>query len=386
MRLLNTSTLELHEFYGKKVPNYAILSHRWEDGEITYKDVKKLRNLDAPGWTKVRKFCDLAGENDYEYAWIDTCCIDKTSSAELTEAINSMYRWYADSRICYVYLCDVTKIEHLHRSLWFTRGWTLQELLAPYNVVFISNDWKTVLGDKDSLDEILLEITGIDDITNVDITNKRNDISIATKMSWAAKRECTRVEDVAYSLLGIFGVNMPLLYGEGEKAFMRLQLEILKYSNDESIFAWGKLGYANNLSDEKDDLARGMLALDPSWFADARYVCLKRQDSDRPPYSMTNKGLEFQPLLISHPQIEHEYLLPLNCALKKPGEKEEGPLCLLLYCYGSTRSGQVREFSRYGSFLCPLGRLHSKDSHGFFSGAGSKAKQRQIIYVRQDGL
>jgi hypothetical protein len=147
-------------------------------------------------------------------------------------------------------------------------------------------------------------------------------------MSWAAKRECTRVEDVAYSLLGIFGVNMPLLYGEGKRAFMRLQLEILKNSDDESIFAWGKLGHDN---DSDVFFADGMLAPDPFLFADGRYVCCTRQDPDRPPYSMTNKGLEFQPALISHPQNNELYLLPLNCTVNKPGKKEEGPLCLFAH-------------------------------------------------------
>ncbi|KAI6002305.1 hypothetical protein F5J12DRAFT_906395 [Pisolithus orientalis] len=143
----------------------------------------------------------------YTWLWIDTCCIDKRSSAELSEAINSMYRWYRNSQMCYVYLND-----------WFSRGWTLQELVAPKEAEFFNKSWVSI-GIKQDLTSLL------EDITRIPEKSVR---AVAHIMSWAADRKTTRVEDRAYSLLGLFGVNMPMLYGEGSKAFQRLQLEIIR--------------------------------------------------------------------------------------------------------------------------------------------------------------
>lgn len=161
-RLLNTTTVEHHEFFYANIPKYAILSHRWEDGELSFKDVMKQKNLNARGWTKIRKACEFVWKRKYEWIWIDTCCIDKRSSAELFEAMNSMYRWYKGAYECYAYLNDVTCNgqdltktddwqpleeplsgdiqEALRSSEWFCRGWTLQELLAPSHILFIGRD------------------------------------------------------------------------------------------------------------------------------------------------------------------------------------------------------------------------------------------------------
>jgi hypothetical protein len=180
--------------------------------------------------------------NKLEWAWVDTCCIDKKSSAELSEAINSMYAWYAEAAACYAYLSDVQTSDDVQsedsmfrRSRWFTRGWTLQELIAPRFVDFFDTTWKFV-GTKLTLSNLLHEITGV----SLDSLRTRGlrGISIAQKMSWAASRQTTRKEDIAYCLLGLFNVNMPLLYGEGGKAFLRLQQEIIKTSPDHTIFAW----------------------------------------------------------------------------------------------------------------------------------------------------
>lgn len=170
---------------------------------------------------------------------MDTCCIDKSSSAELSEAINSMYTLYKKSYLCIVYLDDVDGAWwdfELKYSRWFTRGWTLQELIAPRVLLFFDKHWKFIK-TKDSIATLLAEITGID--TKVLRTGDTKGISVAAKMSWAAKRTTTRPEDLAYSLMGIFDVNMPTIYGEGDKAFIRLQEEIMKKSNDQSLFAWG---------------------------------------------------------------------------------------------------------------------------------------------------
>lgn len=174
---------------------------------------------------------------------MDTSCIDKASSTELSEAINSMFAWYRDAAVCYAYLADVLTSGDPRRpgsafrySRWFTHGWTLQELIAPRIVVFLSREWD-VIGTKESLADLIEDITGID----CDVLTHRkshNDISVAARMSWAAQRITTRVEDHAYCLLGIFNIVMHPIYGEGEHAFIRLQEEILRRIPDDSIFAW----------------------------------------------------------------------------------------------------------------------------------------------------
>jgi hypothetical protein len=180
---------------------------------------------------------------------VDTCCIDKKSSAELSEAINSMFRWYKNAAVCYAYLSDVRitgdkrdslpQILGFEQSKWFTRGWTLQELLAPKRVVFLDCNWDT-FGTKETLVDKVSMITGIEQsylMSNFFITLPGH-VSVAEKMSWASKRITSRAEDMAYCLLGIFDINMSLLYGEGIKAFLRLQRKIIKAGNDMSVFAW----------------------------------------------------------------------------------------------------------------------------------------------------
>ncbi|KAK0749985.1 heterokaryon incompatibility protein-domain-containing protein, partial [Schizothecium vesticola] len=245
MRLLNTNTLGFEEFFGEAgngIPYYAILSHTWGPDEVSYRDHADGIGPSRQGWAKVRDASKLANEEGFEFLWIDTCCIDKSSSAELSEAINSMFRWYRDAAICYAYLGDVLSSEDptlqnssFSRSRWFTRGWTLQELLAPKELVFVGSDWAEI-GTKKSLQVIVSAITQID----VEALDKQSwpEYSIAQKMSWAVGRQTTRLEDEAYCLLGLFNVNMPMLYGEGRRAFSRLQQEILQQSDDQSLFTW----------------------------------------------------------------------------------------------------------------------------------------------------
>jgi hypothetical protein len=227
-------------------PPYAILSHTWTKGqEVTYNELLAGTGAVKPGYAKICFCGDQAAKDGLEYFWVDTCCIDKSSSAELSEAINSMYNWYENATKCYAYLSDVSYLGgnypkepvmvEFSKSRWFKRGWTLQELIAPSEVVFFSKEWSPI-GTKSSLTKDLTEITGID--RQVLGGAHPSVSSIADRMSWAAKRETTRDEDIAYSLLGIFDINMPLLYGEGKKAFIRLQEEIMKVSDDQSIFAW----------------------------------------------------------------------------------------------------------------------------------------------------
>ena len=261
MRLLHTSTLKLHEFFDDQIPFYVILSHTWGNDEVTLQDLEKEESKNRAGYAKITGCCALALSSGWEWVWIDTCCIDKTSSADLSEAINSMYRWYRDSQVCYAYLTDC----FLHsdgisdadfcQSRWFTRGWTLQELLAPGTVIFYDRDWREV-GTKSSLTPQISRATGI----SSDHIADPQSATIAAKMSWASGRQTSRVEDMAYSLLGLFELTMPLLYGEGNNAFKRLQHEIIAaWSDDESIYAWRHDGPGPS----------GMLAQSPVAFADS---------------------------------------------------------------------------------------------------------------------
>ncbi|KAF2022598.1 hypothetical protein EK21DRAFT_46044, partial [Setomelanomma holmii] len=235
-------SLKLEYFIAEDVPPYAILSHTWEEEEVTYQDFIAATDdrESKKGWRKIRRMCELAKDHWLEYAWVDTCCIDKSSSAELSEAINSMYGYYRESRVCFAFLSDwIAHSENendLHSCRWFTRGWTLQELIAPMDIIFFDSRFEAG-GTKFTLVEKLSAVTYID----MELLFERRliaEFSVAQKMSWAARRRTTRTEDRAYSMLGIFDLNVPLLYGEGSKAFRRLQEEIIRSTTDTSIFAW----------------------------------------------------------------------------------------------------------------------------------------------------
>ena len=280
MRLLNTSDLKLYEFHDREIPHYAILSHTWTKQEVSLQMLEDPNSKTLTGYTKIKRCCELALSEGWKYAWIDTCCIDKTSSADLSEAINAMYGWYENAQVCYVYLADVSLTkwdEEFCISRWFLRGWTLQELLAPRTVVFYSREWKE-LGTKWSLRDKISRATGITHDQMVD--HKR--VNVATKMSWVAMRETTRIEDTAYSLLGLFDINMPLLYGEGYKAFIRLQHEILQtQGHDESIFAWT----------DPDTYHCGLLARSPAAFAFSNVISVKNPNSHIKPLMVTKRLL-----------------------------------------------------------------------------------------------
>jgi hypothetical protein len=310
MRLLKTSTLELHEFFGEAIPSYAILSHRWETEEVTFEDLQAGKSVDLmKGFSKIKGCCKQAALDFWEYAWVDSCCIEKKSSAELSEAINSMFQWYQDSQVCDVYLSDVpTGLDFeqhsgpdsaIRRSQWWERGWTLQELLAPRALVFYDCAWVEI-GTKRYLENLISEITGILHLHLKD----HEGASVAQKMSWQSRRATTRTEDLAYSLMGLFKVHMPPLYGEGTRAFERLQLEILASSDDESLFAWAQ--------DHSRGL--GLLASSPSDFIDSGDIYQIEPDlmHRRPPFAMTNKGLRIESILLPT-DSERTYLAPLNC-------------------------------------------------------------------------
>jgi len=316
MRQLNTTTFELHfgdyEFF--KAQGYAILSHRWIGAEVNFEQIQKygpeMREATETSFQqdKIRGACATARELGYQWIWIDNCCINKASATEESESINSMFKWYRNAQVCITYLSDVRldatsgpapyeaadaslsmsvtrkhiknapaifqSIDGLGSSKWFSRGWTLQELLAPREMRFYDSVWK-LMGTKVSLASEIESITGIA-VPYLIGTQDFRKACVATKMSWMAGRTTGREEDIAYSMLGLFKMMMVPRYGEGQRAFLRLQQELLSTSTDESIFAWKMpqhtSGKQYELEPSRDTVWAadewGLLAPTPDWFKD----------------------------------------------------------------------------------------------------------------------
>ncbi|KAF2650651.1 HET-domain-containing protein, partial [Lophiostoma macrostomum CBS 122681] len=290
MRLIHTSTLQLKEWI-TEIPHYVILSHTWGPEEVTFDDFSLPHARSMIGYDKIRRCCEQAVRDGFEWAWVDTCCIDKRSSAELSEAINSMWKWYWNASICYAWLSDVPAnarsdpgllLQSFQNSKWFTRGWCLQELLAPAVVEFYDETW-TILGTKSSLLSIISTVTWIDEVA-LSQRQKIRKASVAQRLSWAATRLTSRAEDRAYCLLGLLDLNMPLLYGEGKRAFYRLQLELLKTFEDQTLFAWE----LPNASIED----MGLLAPSPLAFQFSGNI--RAGQEAWPGSSVTNRGLVIQ--------------------------------------------------------------------------------------------
>jgi hypothetical protein len=318
MRLLHAETIQPISFEGGTIPWYAILSHTWGTDEVSFQDIQRPDDaLSKAGYAKIRYACQETLRRGLKYVWVDTCCIDKTSSAELSEAINSMFHWYKDARVCFAYLSDVpdgTDVNSAESafatSRWFSRGWTLQELLAPTELYFFSSNWRQ-LGSKKRLRKQTSEITGVGEgfMTGV---NSLSEASIAKRMSWASRRETTRTEDLAYCLLGIFGISMPLLYGEGERAFVRLQEEIMKTSDDQTLFAWEYEDHDFGFSIQPSkDSTYSPFARSPASFKKSGEFIPDELNETRTSYAMTNKGLQINLPII---KLSHEsYLAALTC-------------------------------------------------------------------------
>jgi hypothetical protein len=403
MRLIDTRTNELIWFNDNEIPNYAILSHTWGADEVSHQEfvwISKARALsklipvsasqDAHaslilaamevmirgnsamptgsvseedlmkrvGYSKIIHAAEQARSQGCDYLWVDSCCIDKSSSAELQEAINSMYRWYRDAEVCIVYLGDIVRPHRdsyttaseiagaaFKACRWIRRGWTLQELIAPVICRFHFQDW-TLMGEKMEFLEELSDATGIPNHVLED-SRSIGEVSVAERMSWAAHRESTRVEDVAYCLLGIFDIHMPLLYGEGDKAFIRLQEQILRTTDDYSLFAWCD-------TTSQHSTYRGLLARKPEEFQYCRSIERENVVSTFP-ISLTPIGLRVQLEFLPEPRDKSRVL-----AMIRSNNSMNQRLAILLKCLdGGMQYVRVDAGSLIPIDDWPTGKLHT---------------------------
>lgn len=361
MRLINTYDARITDYTSRRTPAYAILSHRWTSEEVSFDRLQSGISMKAMRSGKLRGFMQQAKRDGLKFGWLDTCCINKDSSAELTEAINSMYQWYQNARLCYVYLVDVDR-EHWQdlfpRSQWFKRGWTLQELLAPSNIHFYDCRWR-FLGSRAALADEISRITGIPCIA---LRNgSLQQFSVAQKMSWAAHRVTTRLEDSAYCLMGLFDVNMPLLYGEGHRAFLRLQEEIIKSSDDHSIFAW-------SMGRKK---VSGLLAPSASCFAGAMNTVSLSPGKSSQPFSMTNRGLSIH--LEITPWSANTYLAYLDC-VQEPKPNHQVKVGIFL-----RRLSEPDQYARFNFSRKGLWNPRSEKDH-----FRKRPTKTRMLFVRQN--
>ncbi|KAI1028299.1 hypothetical protein LB503_002113 [Fusarium chuoi] len=371
MRLINVENLKLETFIGGHIPPYAILSHRWgnDDEEVSFKDMTR-GTTNKVGMTKVKGCCRQAKKDNLKHAWIDTCCIDKESSKELDEAINSMFQWYRRAAKCYTYMADVPHEQDIWESTsrfstssWFTRGWTLQELLAPAEIHFFDETW-SLIGTKEELASEIEDITGISRkflLGWVDF----HQASVAQRMSWASKRMTRRDEDIAYCLLGIFNVTMPMIYGEGRKAFERLQLKIMEQTTDDSILAWGVkvqgMEFESQTGPREDNTSAGIFATSPVDFAKCGRIVPKALDPTCITTFAVSRGYIRTSLKLQSTKNGVAYG-HLNYGLENT---TEGIIAIPLHCTTPSTS-TVREYIRpigYGPILLSGVRSDCCDVH-----------------------
>ncbi|KAK8035467.1 hypothetical protein PG993_010462 [Apiospora rasikravindrae] len=300
MWLIDTRTGGL-VFTVNPVPGtYVILSHTWgaAEEEVSFQDFQRpdLANLGtkARGFAKIERTCAIARSRNLDFAWIDTCCIDKTSSAELSEAINSMFQWYKDADFCIAYLQDLPPE---------TDSTPLESEFPEVQVEFYDESWEfRGLKSTPDMTRLLAKVTGIDAEILVDNTDL-DKVPIARRFSWSSHRITTRFEDEAYCLLGLFNVHMPMIYGEGRKAFLRLQEEIAKDSGDLSLLAWTTSanddGDVNCEDHAQEQRYHGIFAPSPLYFRSARNIkhrirgfCVEKE------FVVTNRGLKIETALV----------------------------------------------------------------------------------------
>jgi hypothetical protein len=351
------SPIQTEEYLKQMVKDetaYAIFSHRWlVEGELTFQDLSKLESVNVAGlnllinrpkrelkllrgagildqatvstangnaerdgrevFMKMKEICDCLSDQDHcatdlvklvkfceaalqcqcDYVWLDTGCINKQSSAELEESVRSMFTWYRNSKICIVHLSQTSVPYTMAQDPWFTRGWTLQELLAPKVIKFFSQSWRPLtVKPNDKIPDAELGIPlwkFISEITRIPEDQLLNfepgTINVRERMVWVSERKTTRIEDMAYCLIGIFNIPLSIAYGEGQMAFHRLQVEILQRSHDRGLFAWNGSPSLHNT----------MFAAGPEAFFPLEGSLLTAGEevagSADPTYMLTNYGL-----------------------------------------------------------------------------------------------
>jgi hypothetical protein len=376
---------------------YAILSHRWgnAEDEVTFQDMLSSSNLvkAKAGYSKLEGCCRQAHQDGHERVWSDTCCINKSSSAELSEAITSMYSYYENSQICYAFLNDIEKrreppsgngiardnFSFVSESAWFERGWTLQELIAPETVKFFDSSW-TFLGEKKQL-EISNDIEKNSGIHSSILKQPEmvRAVSVSCRMSWAAQRKTERIEDRAYSLMGLFDVYMPPIYGEGYNAFIRLQEEIMRTSNDHTLFAWTLPPPTEIPQRRTFEHVSTMLALSPDQFKESSGFIHRPYSSSfrrldarltRLDYTTTNAGL-----LINLPIAEIDGEQQLYAAFLACTESQNLVLsAILLHTTAGTPQGY---FWRANTDAGPTER----GGKLWFQAAGRETPKMRAIYI-----
>ncbi|KAK3656386.1 hypothetical protein LTR56_003088 [Elasticomyces elasticus] len=337
LRLINVRTLRLKQVHGK-APQYAIMSHTWGEEEISFQEWENGGSAVTlkEGYLKVVNACKQAERDGFEWLWADSVCIDKTNNSELAESIQCMYAWYHNAEVCYALLSDVDgaqtltgsvepadvecrssvssadRVQQFRESRYFTRGWTLQETIAPRKLVFYSKDWTLF----DALDDPIPAVSQITKIPEAVLRHEKklSECTFAQRLSWASDRETKRVEDQAYSLLGTLDVVMPPHYGEGSKAFLRLQKVLLSEEGGMTVLAW----------DSSHELAQSACLLAPSLacFRESGDIEAELSSLTTAEYSFTNIGLSGYFPVILRPTTAGEHILtPLHCYRKgKPHE------------------------------------------------------------------
>ncbi|KAJ9133713.1 hypothetical protein NKR23_g10575 [Pleurostoma richardsiae] len=393
MRLINAETRQLKEFFDEELPEYAVLSHTWGDisEEVSLRDYAAGMTEKKPGMRKIELALQQTRRDRLQWLWVDTCCIDRSSSADLSEAVNAAWRWFAESAACYVYLSDCSATndpgsKDFLRARWFTRSWTLPELLAPRSITFFAENWTQIgVGSMQTDLGVLESVYHVTKIPRDVLTGTLRpwDFCISQRMSWASRRMCSRVEDLAYSLFGLFEVNLPVMYGEGRRAFIRLQEHIFhQHPDDDTVLAW----CVGELSQRTLNIG-GLWAESPADFAESGSI--RPVERAKEPLKLTAEGM----LLDLRPPVEikyretlhlycddkpfHELIVCLNCGDDK-GRRVMLPIALAegpaernkprAYCRIMTRGLDLRPSSSFSHVIgsvpkkfCLRGKLSLED-------------------------
>ena len=363
---------------------YATFSHRWlERGEPTYRDI--MMSFQPAGYTKLENFCAKAAEYGCSLAWSDTCCINKDSSTELEEAIRSMFKWYRDAHVCIAYLAEATSIDDIWKDVWFTRGWTLQELLAPRTMKFYGKGWVPLsnsLNDKQDA-QMLSALSRATGIPHHDLRFFRPGTrNVHEKMMWAANRTTTRVEDIAYCLIGVFDVSLTIAYGEGQRAFYRLMEAIINRCGEWEIMAWAGSPSADSAAIPESPrcyraLSEARATTDRSVSGDSE-LTQRAWRGDRH-FVMTKRGLQLNLLMVDLPS-------PSMKLFEGAGEKavectQRYGRCTVsvvdYWCFDTSGQGVLRPKQDH---LCLLLRSDPFDPYAEWE----KVQTKELLFLRTD--